>query len=540
MKIFKERVGKYYILLTIIFNLLFLAGLLNTASSVKENAKPYIYCSYFGGSEKDIIAGMAIDSTGNVFVVGGTFSTDLVVLNGFQVEYGGGSSDNIHANGGDGFVAKLSPSGDLIWGTFLGGNDLDCCNNVIVDSKDNILVIGKTISGNFPTTDNALKKEFSGATDGFISRFLSNGSLVYSTYIGEDGAENLVDLIEDKSGNILIIGATGSSNFTTTLNAPQHIFGGVVDTFILKLSHNCSDILFSTFLGGSEGDGGYNIELDYKNNIIVTGYTLSDDFPLKNALQDEILGDQRDIFVTKFNSTGQIIFSTYLGGSSIEDPFGLTVNASGSIIISGRTASDDYPTEKGLQNNYAGGVDAIISIISPDGQTLEYSTFLGGNSWDTLHQVAVNSSNSLFACGIGDGFPTKKALQKDVAGGSDLVIMQFSPEKQVEFSTYFGGTGGECPYSMNCYNNSLYIVGLTDSESLFISDNAFQDNYSGNTDGFILKIDIQSYLSSVDSSQIFNLGLTLTIVIPISLVAVTGTVFFIRKYRRNYVKVRNS
>ncbi|MHA2248681.1 MAG: SBBP repeat-containing protein, partial [Candidatus Hodarchaeales archaeon] len=501
MKIFKERVGKYYILLTIIFNLLFLAGMLNSASSVKENAKPYIYCSYFGGSEKDIITGMTIDSTGNVFIVGGTFSTDLVVLNGFQDEYGGGSSENNHENGGDGFVAKLSPSGDLIWGTYLGGNDLDCCNNVIVDHEDNILVIGKTTSGNFPTTDNALKKEFSGTTDGFISKFMSNGSLVYSTYLGEDGAENLVDLIEDKSGNILIVGATGSSNFTTTLNAPQHIFGGVFDTFILKLSHNCSDILFSTFLGGSKGDIGYNIALDYENNIIITGITLSDDFPLKNALQDEILGDERDIFVTKLNSTGQIIFSTYLGGSSIEDPFGLTVNASGNIIISGRTASHDYPTEKGLQNNYAGGVDAIISIISPDGQTLVYSTFLGGNSWDTLHQVAVNSSNSLYACGIGNGFPTKIPLQKGVAGGSDLVIMQFSPGNHVEFCTYFGGTGGECPYSMNFYNRSLYIAGLTDSESLFISKDAFQDNYGGNTDGFILIIDMHSCLSLVDSFQ---------------------------------------
>ncbi len=540
MKTLKERVGKYYILSTLIFNLLFLTGLLNSVSLVKENAKPYIYCSYFGGSEKDIITEMGIDSAGNVIVVGGTFSTDLVVLNGFQVEYGGGSSDNIHENGGDGFVAKLSPSGDLIWGTYLGGNDLDCCNNVIVDSEDNILVIGKTTSGNFPTTDNALKKEFSGATDGFITKFLSNGSLVYSTYIGEDGAENLVDLIEDKFGNILIVGATGSSNFTTTSNAPQHIFGGVFDTIVLKLSHNCSNILFSTFLGGSKGDIGYKIALDYESNIIVTGITLSDDFPLKNALQDEILGDQRDIYVTKLNSTGQIIFSTYLGGSSLEDPFGLTVNTSGNIIISGRTASDDYPTVKGLQNNYAGEVDAIISIISPDGQTLEYSTFLGGNGWDTLHQVAVNSSNSLYACGIGNGFPTKKALQEAVAGGSDLVIMQFSPRNQVEFCTYFGGTGGECPYSMNNFNNSLYIVGLTDSESLFISDNAFQDNYSGNIDGFILKIDIKSYLSSLDSSQIFNLGLTLAIVIPISLLVVTGTVFLIRRYRRLYLKSRST
>ena len=540
MKTFKVRVGKYFFLLTLIFNLLFLAGLLNSAISIKDYAKPYIYCSYFGGSEKDIITGMAIDSAGNVIVVGGTFSTDLVVLNGFQEEYGGGSSDNNHENGGDGFVAKLSRSGDLIWGTYLGGNDLDSCNNVIVDYENNILVIGRTKSGNFPTTDNAFKKNLSGSSDGFISKFMSNGSLIYSTYLGEDGVENLVNLIEDKAGNVLIVGATGSSNFTTTLNAPQHIFGGVIDTIILKLSHNCTDILFSTFLGGSKGDGGYNIALDHESNIIVTGYTLSDDFPLKNALQDEILGDQRDTYITKFNSTGQIIFSTYLGGSSFEDPFGLTVNASGNIIISGRTESHDYPTEKGLQNNYAGGVDAFISIISSDGQTLEYSTFLGGNGWDTLHQVAVNSSNSVFACGIGNGFPTKNAFQEDVAGEADLVIMQFSPEKQVEFSTYFGGTGGECPYSMNYYNNSLYIVGLTDSESLFISDNAFQDNYSGNTDGFILKIDIQSYLSSVDSSQIFNLGLTLTIVIPISLVAVTGTVFLIRKYRRNYIKSRSS
>ena len=231
MKFFKERIGKYYILLSVIFSLLFLNGLLSSVRSVKENAKPYIYCSYFGGSEKDIITGMAIDSAGNVIIVGGTFSTDLVLLNGFQLEYGGGSSENTHENGGDGFVIKFSPSGDIIWGTYLGGNDLDSCNNVIIDSEDNILVIGKTASENFPTTDNALKKEFSGITDGFISKFISNGSLVYSTYIGEHGAEDLVDLIEDKSGNILIVGATGSSNFTTTLNAPQRTFGGGVFDF---------------------------------------------------------------------------------------------------------------------------------------------------------------------------------------------------------------------------------------------------------------------------------------------------------------------
>ena len=535
MKFFKERIGKYYILLSVIFSLLFLNGLLSSVRSVKENAKPYIYCSYFGGSEKDIITGMAIDSAGNVIIVGGTFSTDLVLLNGFQLEYGGGSSENTHENGGDGFVIKFSPSGDIIWGTYLGGNDLDSCNNVIIDSEDNILVIGKTASENFPTTDNALKKEFSGITDGFISKFISNGSLVYSTYIGEHGAEDLVDLIEDKSGNILIVGATGSSNFTTTLNAPQRTFGGgVFDTIILKLSHNCSDILLSTFLGGSKGDGGYNIALDNESNLIVTGYTLSDDFPLKNALQNEILGDQRDIYITKYNSTGQIIFSTYLGGSSFEDPFGLTVNTSGNIIISGRTASQDYPTEKGLQNNYAGGVDAFISILSPDGQTLEYSTFLGGNGWDTLHQVSVNSSNSIFTCGIGSGYPTKNAFQENIIGGSDIVIMGFSPKKQVEFSTYFGGTGDECPYSMNYYNDTLYIVGFTDSESLFISDHAIQDNYSGNTDGFILMIDIQSYLASVSSSQIFNLGMMLTILIPISLVMVIGTVILIYKYRMRF------
>jgi len=138
----------------------------------------------------------------------------------------------------------------------------------------------------------------------------------------------------------------------------------------------------------------------------------------------------------------------------------------------------------------------------------------------------------MFVCGIGSGYPTKNAFQEDVTGGSDLVIMQFSPEKQVEFSTYFGGSGSECPYSMNYYNNTLYIVGFTDSESLFISDNALQDNYSGNTDGFILMIDIQSYLSSMKSSQIFNLGLMLTLLIPISLVSVTSTVFLIRKYRQ--------
>ncbi|HTY63653.1 MAG TPA: SBBP repeat-containing protein, partial [Acidobacteriota bacterium] len=310
------------------------------------------YSTYLGGSDNDSASGIAVDSSGNVYVTGETLSTNFPMANPLQASNGGSW---------DVFVTKLNSSGSaLLYSTYLGGSNTDNGNAIAVDSSGNAYVTGFTISTNFPTA-HAFQASSGGNNDAFITKLNSSGSaLLYSTYLGGSNADYGNGIAVDSSGNAYVTGSTTSTNFPTA-HAFQASFGGYSDAFITKLNSSGSALLYSTYFGGSNEDYGRGIAVDLSGNVYLTGETLSTNFPTRYPLQANY-GGNWDAFITKLNSSGSgLFYSTYLGGSDTDEGYGIAVDTSGTAYVTGETLSTNFPTLNKLQASYGGSGDTFVA-----------------------------------------------------------------------------------------------------------------------------------------------------------------------------------
>jgi len=323
-----------------------------------------VYGTYLGGTGSDVVKGMAIDSSKNVYVVGRTSSTDFPVQTPIQGNLAGTSN---------GFVTKLSTGGAaLAFSTYLGGGTGDYASGVAVDSSGNVYVTGGTSNGTFPTTTGAFQTKCgtdgncNGLSDAFVTVINSAGSgYVYSTFLGGSGIEAGAGIAVDAADNAYVTGSTTSTDFPLK-SALQGTYGGDTDAFVTKVNATGTALVYSTYLGGSQPDGGAYIAIDGGNNAYVTGQTESSPFPTSGPTQSA-LGGSNDAFVAEINSAGALAFSTYLGGSLDED--GTVGNeegaiavdpTGGSIYVTGNTTSSDFPTSSALQSANSGGSDAFV------------------------------------------------------------------------------------------------------------------------------------------------------------------------------------
>ena len=453
------------------------------------------YSTYLGGNDVDAGKGIAVDAAGNAYVVGITRSTNFPTANALQPTLGGD---------GDAFVAKLNSTGSsFVYSTYIGGGGDDVGTAICVDSAGNAYVTGETRSANFPTA-NALQPTIGGSGDGFVAKLNPTGSaLVYSTYLGGSSGDRGYGIAVDPSGNAYVTGETSSTNFPTA-NPLQPTIGGNGDAFVAKLNPTGSALVYSTYLGGSYGDRGYGIAVDPSGNTYVTGSTNSTDFPTANPLQPAFGGGDFDAFVAKLNPGGSaLVYSTYLGGSDVEPGYeaypyislhgSITVDTSGNAYVTGGTTSTDFPTVNALQPAYnGGGGDAFVTKFNPSGSALIYSTYLGGSATDWSHGIAVDLSRNIYVTGgaFSTDFPTVDALQPTNGGGYDVFVTRFNPSgSALIFSTYLGGSGDDAGWgiAVDAAGND-YVTGPTYSAD-FPTANALQPAFGGGTDdAFVAKI----------------------------------------------------
>jgi hypothetical protein len=364
------------------------------------------YCTYMGGSGDDRAYGIAVDSTGAAYVAGSTTSPDFPTKNAEQSGLQGSS---------DAFVFKLNPLGDmLVFSTFLGGSGVEIANGIAVDAAGNSYIVGDTTSLNFPATGYQTVNH--GSKDAFVAKLRPDGErLLFSTYLGGAGNDHGGAIAVDSMGTVYLTGNTWSSDFPT-VSAYQSAIAGACNAFIAHLSADLSTRFFSTYLGGSGcttayPETGQGIAVDAQGNAYVAGVTSSNNFPRLNAIQTQLEGST-DVFVAKVNSSGALLFSTYMGGSGVDVATALALDASGSIYVVGYTFSTDFPvTEGALQIANAGACDAFLFKLSPTGDTLLYATYLGGKSSDTASGVAVDASGNVYLGGwtLSSNFPVVKA-----------------------------------------------------------------------------------------------------------------------------------
>src|SRR5438309_281207 len=345
------------------------------------------YSTYLGGSDFDAAGGIAVDSAGNAFVTGDTSSANFPTTSGaFQTTYGGNSDAFVTKLNPTGsaliYSTYLGGSGDDIG----FGIAVDSAGNAFVAGITDSANF-PTTPGAFQTTYGG--GSING--DGFVAKLNPTGSaLIYSTYLGGSGDDLGFGIAVDSAGNAYVTGLTDSANFPTTPGAFQTTYGGGnADAFVTKLNPTGSALIYSTYLGGSGEEGGKGIAVDSAGNAYVTGLTDSANFPTTpGAFQTTYGGGNSDAFVTKLNPTGSaLIYSTYLGGSGGEEPSGIAVDSAGNAFVAGITDDTTFPTTSGVfQTANGGNGDAFIARISPvdivasdsataaEGQTVAVST----------------------------------------------------------------------------------------------------------------------------------------------------------------------
>lgn len=396
------------------------------------------------------------DKNGNIFVAGGTREGLKVTNDAFQKNYKGNTKDDV--TGGDIFLMKLSPAGELIYSTYLGGSGSEnYCLQITLDDFGNVYVGFTTDSKDLIVSNNACQKSIKGENDHYIIKFTNDCRYIASTYLGGSGSDHWTRLAVHN--NILyLFGKSKSQDFPVTKNAVQKEYDNSSppdstrwwlsgDLTITALSLNLHKILYSTYLGGKSLDYILSYSFDIKGRIVLAGGTYSDNFPVtKNAFQNSMAGET-DGFLTIINKKlSKIYYSTFIGGDSTDQVNSLSVQNFGNIILAGETKSSDFPvTPDALYGRYIGGKsDGFIMKFNLKSNKPLYSSLIGGVKNDYFYYIALTDKQNylLVGCSSSKDFPvTKDALYSSINGGRDLVILILDKKlKNIEYSTFGGGS----------------------------------------------------------------------------------------------------
>jgi len=390
-----------------------------------------IYSTFVGGSDMDFGNSLAVDSSGNAYVTGTTKSTNFpTTANAFDRTLNTpGNCPRCGVDNTDGFVYKLNAAGSaLSYSTYLGGGtDIDSPRGITVDGGGNAFVVGETNSNDFPTTAGAFSRVTRGVTDMFVTKLNATGSaLTYSTYLGGTNVDNGQSIAVDSGGNAYALGFSSSTDFPTTAGAFDTTANGAFDVTLTKLNPAGSALVYSTYLGGNDFDGGSGVVVDAAGNAYVSGGTPSANFPTTAGAYDTTFNNG-DAFVTKFNPAGSaLVYSTFVGGSDF-DSFGLIVlDASGNAWLTGNTASLDFPVTAGAPDTtFNGGTtDAIIVELNATGSALPFATYLGGDQPEGGGAIARDSVGNIYVTGStrSQNFPATVGAFDTVFNGNTLTL----------------------------------------------------------------------------------------------------------------------
>ncbi|OXM14414.1 SBBP repeat-containing protein [Paenibacillus herberti] len=388
-------------------------------TKLNASGNALIYSTYLGGSGDDQGLAIAVDLSGSAYVTGLTASANFPTVNPFQ---------SIPPNNdATVFVSKFNASGGtLVYSTYLGGSVTEEGTAIAVDTAGSAYVTGQTFSKNFPV-QNAFQPAPSVQVTAFLTKFSPAGNtLVYSTYFG--GASNTTAGLGVAVDTMFQAYLTGDTTGGLPLQAPlQPAFGGGnIDAFITKFDTSGQNLIYSTYLGGSGDDAGTGITVDLAQNVSITGQTQSTNFPTFNPVQAANGGGQ-DLFITKINASGtSFIFSTYLGGSQNDTGFGVATDNFGNVYVAGQSLSLDFPLADPLQVQ-AGNNAAVVIKFNPTGGLI-YSTYLGGNGVDIGQAIAASPSGSAYVAGATSStdFPVVNPFQATLPGASSGFVSQLA------------------------------------------------------------------------------------------------------------------
>lgn len=464
------------------------------------------FSTYIGGSELDQIRDVATDSQGNIYVTGGTASPDFPTT--------AGAYDRTFASGGtklgsfgpmDVLVIKLSPTGQLIWSTYIGGPNYDRAYAVAVDDTGHVYVAGRAGDG-FPTTPGAFQPRFGGGPpgggygeqDGFVAKLTPDGSqLVWASYIGTSDETIVRDMALDAAGDVYLGVAYRSAAYSPAVaSAFVNDPSGGEDNAVVKVSADGSRVLWGRYFGGSGDEGAPALAVTPTGDAYLASGTKSPDLPTTPGVYDRTYNGKVDGFAARLSKDGaSVVYATYLGGSEDDSPsrpHGITLDEQGNAYLSGYTRSADFPTTPGaFRTAHAGGTDGFVAKLSADGTRLLAATFLRG----TGEGIAVDRDGNISVPGGANsaGWPvTRDAFASDLKGPQDARLAKLAADfGSLLFATYMGGGRAE-RYAESFRgiaidaDNAIVAGGVSAGDDWPLL-NAFQASHRGDWDCVVVK-----------------------------------------------------
>jgi hypothetical protein len=397
-------------------------------TAYSKDGRDVLFSTFLGGAANDYARAVVVDDNGTIFITGSTESPDFPVKSAFQPEIGGKY---------DAFITALRPGGtDLAFSSYLGGSDVDDAFGMALPGDNNRMYLtGTTQSPDFPTL-NAYQEAKAGQYDAFLT-VIDTGrkNLTASTFLGGRQDDYGRAVATDNSGNVYIGGYTYSSKSSDfpIKNALFSAHTMTYDAFVSKFNPDAEDLIYSTYIGGSMGDRISAIAVDQKNQLVATGYTFADDFPVSaDAFQREYGGNLlADAFVIGLAPDGQSLAgSTYLGGSKDDMGYGITIGDDGTIFVTGGTMSENFPVACSWQQRLKGPMNAFVTGLDPSYARLTFSSYLGGEGSDRSAAIIHDTHNLLYVTGTtgSDQFPVLNPIGGTYKGDDDAFLAIISPD----------------------------------------------------------------------------------------------------------------
>lgn len=456
------------------------------------------FSTYLGGPLQDQIRDVAVDAQNNVYITGGTESSNFPTTPGSYDQSPNGNYDV--------FVAKISPAGQLLWSTLLGGPNYDRAYGIEVDAQGYVYLAGRAGDG-FPVTAGAFQTSFAGGPnnapygpqDGFVCKMTPDGkTLIFCSYFGTNDRLMVRDLALDSQGGIYLASSHESGSFPASwfTGSYQPTPAGGLDGVIAKVAPDGGSIEWATYIGGTADEAEQpSIRVDAAGNVIALYSTESGNAPTPNGF-DHSLGGSRDLYLVKLSPDGkQLLFGTFVGGINPEgtETHELALDPQGNPVVGNGTTSPDLPVTAGvIQPQLVGPSDAFIMRISADGSQVLASTYLGGTGTEHVEGIAVDPQGNVYITGSTSTTGLSYLLhgfQPGSNGLGDIMIVKLTPDlKTILYGSYLGGGDRDTGRSAAVSPNGSFVFGGTTNSLNFPTLNSIQSFPGGVLDAVVALI----------------------------------------------------
>ncbi len=396
---------------------------------------------------------------------------------------------------------KLVIDPNLLWSTYYGGSNGEHAQSLKIDSRNNTVVTGRTLSIDFPVSPGAHQQKRNGFFDAFIIKLDNSGNLLWATYFGGEETDYAQDLDFDEYDNIYLTGFTWSRNFPVTDDAMDKTFNGPInegtDGFIAKFN-SVGQLIWSTYYGGEKEEHFYGIAVKNGVELAITGWTKSKNIITSDSGFDKDQYGNADGFLARMTLDGRYIWGTYFGGDSTDEARTAAYDKNGDIVFGGFTNSKNFPVNVTGEDDREEpeGYDAFIARFDAPPNKSSYldSKLFGGIAADRCYSLAVDSNNDIVFTGetySADYHSAGGVFQSMKNGKSDVIITKINSSSQIIWSGFYGGKENDAARAIAVDNSdNILAAGHTYSDDLALTYGAFKDEFTGVSstgDAFILK-----------------------------------------------------